>query len=125
MRRVRRAQQHAVGLDPPHVPRLEVAEGDDEAVTHLVDRDVLDEPGDDGAGLRLAEVDGLDVEADVLVLVGRVFVVIFERDKGGEREGGRRSRWSVVAVVRLSPPSEKSIPFFLLVSPPSLTLYSL
>lgn len=64
VRRVRRAQQHAVRLDAAHVARLEVAQRNDEAVSHGFDGDVFHEPGDDGAGLRIAQVDGLDVEAE-------------------------------------------------------------
>jgi hypothetical protein len=76
--RVGCAEQHAVRLHAPHVPRLEVAERDDEPVAHLVDRDELDEAGDDGAGLRVAEVHGLDVEpVGCLRTVGS----FWERDK--------------------------------------------
>ena len=53
-------------------------ERDDEPVAHLVDRDELDEAGDDGAGLRVAEVHGLDVEP---VGCSRKVGSFWERDK--------------------------------------------
>jgi len=92
--RVGGAEQHAIRLDPPHVPGFQVAEGDDEAVLHLLDGHELDESRDDGAGLGLAQVDGLDVEAVWCWGLVAEDGVEVERDKV-ER---RASRWSVVAV---------------------------
>ena len=59
-------QKHPVRLDAAHVSGLEVAERDDGTALHLLDGDEFHEPRDDGPGFRVAQVDGLDVEAVVV-----------------------------------------------------------
>lgn len=56
MRRVRGCQQHAVGLDAPHVARLEVAEHHHQAVLQLSLRHVAHQAGADLPQLRLPNV---------------------------------------------------------------------
>lgn len=62
MRLVARAKKHAERLDSTHVPRLQVAEDQNAAVLELIGGHVFDQAGDDRAGLRLSDIDLLDVQ---------------------------------------------------------------
>ena len=62
------AEDHRLRLDALELARLEVAEDRDTPAAHLLDRDVLHQPGDDLPRLPLAQVDLLDVQSVGLLM---------------------------------------------------------
>ena len=58
----RSAENHSSGFNSLQFARLQVAQDDHETIAHLLDRDIIDETGNDGPGSGLAEVDFLDIE---------------------------------------------------------------
>ena len=56
------AENHSARLHSFQLARLQVAQDDHETIAHLLDRDIIDETGNDGLGSGLAEVDFLDIE---------------------------------------------------------------